>query len=421
MERYGQILLIAIPAFLTLVIIEKMYGWLRGEDRTPFMDMVSSLLSGMTNTVKDVLGLSISIISYGWLLSHLALFQLESQAWVYALTFIMLDFQAYWVHRWAHEINFFWNKHLIHHSSEEFNLACALRQSISSLVNLFTFFLIPAALLGIPALIVATIAPLHLFAQFWYHTRHIKRLGFLELFLVTPSHHRVHHAINPEYLDKNYSAIFIVWDKIFGTFQPELPHVPPVYGITRPVQTWNPIIINFQHLFLLIRDAWHTQGWVDKITIWWKPTGWRPADVARKFPVHHIENVYQFQKYGPVASVGLKSWTCAQLIAMIFFLVHFFGHLAEIGSPHIFIYGAFLFVSVYSIAEVMNKNPLAPWMESVRLLLGLGLFYYYQGWFGLASLEASPVLIFLCLSAGTAWILQRYDTPDADYHPTASS
>ncbi|MGG7215415.1 sterol desaturase family protein, partial [Clostridium nigeriense] len=133
-------------------------------------------------------------------------------------------------------------------SSEDFNLACALRQSISTIVKVFTIFLLPAALLGVPTNVIAIVAPLHLFAQFWYHTQHIDKMGWLEKIIVTPSHHRVHHALNPEYLDKNYGQIFIFWDKWFGTYQEELPTVKPVYGITRPVQTWNPIKINFMHM-----------------------------------------------------------------------------------------------------------------------------------------------------------------------------
>ena len=125
---------------------------------------------------------------------------------------------------------FFWNRHIIHHSSEEFNLSCALRQSISTIFRFSAILMIPAALLGIPAYIFAILAPIHLFMQFWYHTRVVNKMGILEYILVTPSHHRVHHAINPEYLDKNYSQIFIIWDKMFNTFQPELDDVKPVYG-----------------------------------------------------------------------------------------------------------------------------------------------------------------------------------------------
>jgi len=147
----------------------------------------------------------------------------------------------------------------------------------------------------VPATVIAIVAPLHLFAQFWYHTQHIGRMGFLEKIIVTPSHHRVHHAINPEYIDKNYGQIFIFWDKWLGTFQEELSTVPAVYGITRPVHTWNPIRINFMHLWLLMQDAWRTKDWKDKFRIWWMPTGWRPADMTEQYPVLKIEDPYHFK------------------------------------------------------------------------------------------------------------------------------
>lgn len=130
---------------------------------------------------------------------------MEATAITYIIAFFVIDFYGYWTHRWAHQIIFFWNKHAIHHSSEEFNLACALRQTVSSFVNLFTFLLIPAAIVGVPASVIAITLPIQLFLQFWYHTRYINKMGFLEKILVTPSHHRVHHAINPEYMDKNHS------------------------------------------------------------------------------------------------------------------------------------------------------------------------------------------------------------------------
>ena len=295
MEQYGKILLIAMPVFLLLVIGEKIYGYIKGNDTVEFMDMISSLSSGITNIVKDVLGLSVTVLAYSWLVNHIAVFHIKSGFWVVFIAFIALDSHGYWVHRLSHEINLFWNKHTIHHSSEEFNLACALRQSVSSFVNLFTIFLLPAALLGIPSEVIATIAPLHLFAQFWYHTRHIDKMGFLEKIIVTPSHHRVHHAINPEYMDKNHGQIFIVWDKLFGTFQSEREDIKPVYGISRPAHTWNPIRINFQHLWLLCRDAWMTGNYLDKFRIWFMPTGWRPSDVEKEHPVQKIEDVYHFE------------------------------------------------------------------------------------------------------------------------------
>lgn len=351
-------------------------------DYTPLMDMFSSLLSGITNIVKDVLGLSISILTYEWLIGKIGFFQIETTWLSIAIAFIVLDFQAYWVHRWAHEINIFWNKHVVHHSSEEFNLPCALRQSISQFLNLFTFFLIPAAIIGVPAEVIAIIAPLHLFLQFWYHTRHIGKMGFLENIIVTPAHHRVHHAMNPEYLDKNYAAIFIIWDKWFGTFQAELENIHPIYGITRPARTWNPIKINFQHLWLLFLDAWRTKSWSDKFKIWFKPTGWRPADVEARFPVSKIDDVYHFEKFNPKTPLYVQIWSMFQLVVMILLGLYFFGNLAEIGVPGIYWYGLYMFVSVYALAEFADGNIRAPWFEVIRYFVGLGIINLNNGWFG---------------------------------------
>ncbi len=385
METYGKILSIVTPAFLVLVLLEKGYGyWTR---KAPFntMDTLSSMSSGYTNAIKDVLGLSVSILTYQYMVEHWAIFSISSGWWVYVVAFVALDFMGYTVHRMAHQVNFFWNKHAIHHSSEEFNLACALRQSISTFVSLFTVFLLPAALLGVPTAVIGIVAPLHLFAQFWYHTVYIGKLGFLEYIIVTPSHHRVHHAINPEYLDKNHGQIFIVWDKIFGTFQEELPHVPPVYGITRPAGTWNPIKINFQHLWLLMQDAWRAQSWADKFRIWFMPTGWRPTDVQAIYPDFKIEDAYSFQKYNPTASLKLKVWTWFQFLFTYFLLYYLFNNVAKIGMPNMFYYGAFLFLTVFAYSELMDKNLSAIYYEAAKNLIGVAIIIITGDWFGMSQ------------------------------------
>lgn len=383
MEEYGKILIIAMPIFLLLILIEKAYGIYTKEDNVPLMDSVSSISSGITNAVKDVLGLSLTFISYEWMVSKMAVFHIESNILTYLVAFVIIDFYGYWTHRWAHQINFFWNKHAIHHSSEEFNLACALRQTVSSFVNLFTFLLIPAAILGVPATVIAITLPIQLFLQFWYHTRHIKKMGFLEHILVTPSHHRVHHAINPEYIDKNHSQIFIFWDKWFGTFQEELETAPPVFGITRPAQTWNPIRINFQHLGLLISDAWRAENWKDKFTIWFKPTGWRPENFEERYPVNKITDVYNFDKYGTKSSSKLIYWSVAQVLITLLFVTFLFDNIAVIGLPNVFIYGLFIFVTIYSYSELMDKRNSSIFWETIRFFLGMGIIFYFGNWFEL--------------------------------------
>ncbi|MFV5693460.1 sterol desaturase family protein [Flavobacterium sp. LT1R49] len=386
MVEYGKILVFVMPIFLILIIIEKIYGHYKGEDTAPNMDSVSSVSSGMVNSVKDVLGLSITLISYDWIASKIAIFHLEPTVLAYIIGFIAIDFYGYWSHRFSHQINFLWNKHAIHHSSEEFNLACALRQPISSFVNLFTFLLIPAALLGVPSKVIAITLPIHLFLQFWYHTKHIKKIGFLENILVSPSHHRVHHAINPEYMDKNHSQIFIIWDKLFGTFQEELASVPPVFGITRPAQTWNPIRINFQHLWLLITDAWRAENWKDKFTIWFKPTGWRPENFEEKYPVHKIKDVYAFEKYGTKHSKKLMLWSMIQAIITLLFISYLYNSIAIIGLPNVFIYGAFIFVTVYSYTELMDARKISIFWEILRFAFGIAIIAYFGDWFSMNQL-----------------------------------
>jgi sterol desaturase/sphingolipid hydroxylase (fatty acid hydroxylase superfamily) len=403
MKEYAAVLVIAMPLFLALILIEKLYGYYKGEDTAPIMDSVSSISSGIINSLKDVLGLSVTLLSYEWMSKHLALFQQEITITSIIIAFIAIDFYGYWSHRLAHQINFLWNKHAIHHSSEEFNLSCALRQSISSFVNLFTFLLIPAALLGVPAKVIAITLPIHLFLQFWYHTKHIKKLGFLEQIIVTPSHHRVHHAINPEYMDKNHGQIFIFWDKLFGTYQEELDEVPAVFGITRPAQTWNPFRINFQHLWLLINDAWRAENWKDRFTIWFKPTGWRPENFEEKYPVTKISNVYSFNKYGTQHSNILMYWSAIQMFVTLGLVSYLYLSIAQMELQNIFIYGTFIFISVYSYTELMDTNNYSLLWESVRFVFGIGIISYFGNWFNIDAnipFGTQIVLSYLAISLG---------------------
>ncbi len=408
METYGKILMVASPAFLLLVLGEKLYAWYFKKQPFRNMDMLSSLSSGYTNSIKDVLKIGTAILTYEWLVNHVAVFKIESTLIVTIIAFIALDFAGYWGHRLNHQINFLWNQHLIHHSSEEFDLACALRQSISSLVNFFAIFLLPAAILGVPANVIGIVSPIHLFAQFWYHTIHIGRMGFLEKIIVTPSHHRVHHAINPEYIDKNHGQIFIFWDKLFGTFQEELPNVPPVFGITVPVSTWNPIKINFQHIWLLIQDAWRTKNIKYKFLIWFKPTGWRPADVIEQYPVNKITDPYSFEKYNPLSSNNLVVWVWIQFLATFGLLLFFYGNIGKFGVPNMFIYGGFLMLTVYAYTELMDRNPNAIWWELVKNICGFVLLIQMGNWFGSSQNQTFLVAFYLVISMiGTTYFVKK--------------
>ena len=370
MADFAKALLFLIPSFFVMIIIEAMYAKYKGKFNFRTMDVVSSLSAGMTNAIKSVLGLTVIILGYRYFFEHFALFTLEVNWTTYLMAFIFLDFGTYWYHRLAHHVNIFWNRHVIHHSGEDFNTATALRQSISKFVNISVFFFVPAALLGVPTNVIALVTPLHLFVQVWYHTEHIGKLGWLEYIIVTPSQHRVHHAMNPIYLDKNLSPVFCIWDRAFGTFQEELDEEPCVYGVTRQVNTWNPILINLDHLWLLIKDAWRAESLWDKCRIWFMPTGWRPADVAEKYPVESAKP-NKFVKYNTAASKNLKVWTWIQFLVLVAMTFHLLYKLVAIGTPNIFIYGGFLYFAVFSYTTLMDRNPIALWLELAKSIIGL--------------------------------------------------
>ncbi|MCI5082597.1 MAG: sterol desaturase family protein [Saprospiraceae bacterium] len=395
METYALALSYAIPGFVVLVIIESIAARLIGRKVNNGMDTISSLSSGMTNTLKSLMGLSIVILSYDWMASNWAIFDIKSSLWLYILAFIGIDFASYWSHRFNHVVNVFWNRHIVHHSSEEFNLACALRQSISGIVEVYFFLYIPMAILGIPTEVVAIVAPLHLFAQFWYHTRLIGKMGFLEHIIVTPSHHRVHHAINKEYIDKNLAAIFIVWDKMFGTFQEELEDVPPVYGTLKPVKTWNPVVINFMHLWQLIKDAWRAESWWDKARIWFMPTGWRPDDVKKKYPVEIVTDVYNRPKYDSKASAALLTWSWFQLLFHLGLMYYALISFGNFDYMYIMAYMVFLFISIFAYTSLMDGHMMALFFEGLKMISGLGLIYLMDGWYGLNEVIAGTNLIII--------------------------
>jgi len=213
-------------------------------------------------------------------------------------------------------------------------------------------------------------------------------MGWLEYIIVTPSQHRVHHAINPEYIDKNLGQILSIWDRMFGTFQEELPNVPPQYGVLKPAATWNPILINFQHLWRLLKDAWRTKSWWDKLRIWFMPTGWRPKDIAEKYPVTIIEDVYNFEKYQPKTTNSLKGYAIFQMLSSTLLMLFMFYNYSEIGFNRLLLFGAFVFVGIYGYSTLMDKKKYAFWIELFRASAGITLIIMTGDWFGMNNYSA---------------------------------
>ena len=412
METFAGALKFVLPIFILLIIIEMIVAKFKNKDVIKSMDTVSSLSSGLTNTLFKILGLTVYLFTYDFLLQHFTVFKIESKVLQYCIGFIVIDFYAYCWHRWRHEYNILWNEHVIHHSSEEYNLPVALRQTVSDIVNPATFLLLPSAFFGVPTDVIIILGIVMLFGGFWYHTQVIGKMGFLEKIIVTPSHHRIHHAINPIYIDKNYGGILIIWDKVFGTFQEELPDEKPVFGITRQVNTWNPIKISFLHLSILIKDAWRAKNIWDKFRIWFMPTGWRPADVAEKYPVPSIKDVNSLHKYMPPVSIYLKVWAWIQLNITFLLMMFLILQLAEISKTALFIYAAFIFVTVYSYTSLMDKSRYAWLFEIVRMIYALAIINYYGDWFTLDTFipqGTTIVLSYFIFSAIVSLAFQYFE------------
>jgi sterol desaturase/sphingolipid hydroxylase (fatty acid hydroxylase superfamily) len=399
MSFFIQSLYVVIPVFVFLIIIEEIASKYIGGAVNRATDVISSLGSGITNITKDGMKFSIVLVSYSFFLEHLELYKLEPLWASVLLAILVQDFSGYWLHRLNHRVNIFWNRHVIHHSSEEFNLACALRQSISETVHFGAILMIPAAIFGVPAKIFGFLAPIHLFMQFWYHTKLINKMGLLEKIIITPSHHRVHHAINPEYIDKNYGQILIIWDKLFGTFQPELSSVKPVFGILRPVRTWNPVIINYKHLWQLIQDAYHAKNLWDKLRIWFMPTGWRPDDVNSNFPIKSTNGLHQQKKYETATSYPFILWSFIQLSISSLLMFHFFSIIHLQSQLFNYGYGLLIIFHVFSFTSALDRKKYSVVTEFIKMFLILGLFFKQKYmWFGLDAVYGNIIVVYSIIS-----------------------
>ena len=414
MSFYIKSLFVAVPIFMFLIALEALVAKRRGIRVNRQADVIASLSSGLTKIIRDGVRYGFAIIGYSWLVNNLTVFHIENIWLAVIIAFLVQDFTGYCTHRLKHRVNILWNRHIIHHSSEDFNLACALRQSISNAINFSTIFMIPAALLGVPVKIFVILGPIHFFFQFWYHTQLIGKMGLLEYFLVTPSHHRVHHAINPEYIDKNYGQILIIWDKLFGSFQSEIDDVKPVYGTLKPVHTWNPVIINFKHLWQLLKDAWHAERYFDKLRIWFMPTGWRPSDVKEKFPLLEVTNPAKQLKYNTNNSGWLFAYSWTQLVITHFLLFHLLIIFSSHSNTMNYLYAIVLLLSVFSFTSMLDNSNFAFFAELLKASLVFALLSIQDlSWYGLQGIPVYLLITYIIFSLVLTFYFQRNEKDDS--------
>ena len=291
-----QIIVLATPVFLALIGLELAIGRRRGRNTYRLNDALSSIGLGVLSQVMGLFTALLTLGIYSAAYTGLAPWRLPVESpWTWLGALVAYDFLYYWHHRAGHRIAVFWAAHVVHHQSEDYNLSTALRQTSSGWLFGWIFYL-PMALAGVPPLVFGVVALIDLLYQFWVHTEQVGRLGWFDRWFCAPSNHRVHHAVNDAYLDRNYGGILIVWDRLFGTYAAEDPANPCIYGTRGPLRSWNPVRANLQVYAGLARDAWRTRRLADKAAVWLKPPGWRPPDlaVADPKPAFDLASVERF-------------------------------------------------------------------------------------------------------------------------------
>jgi len=370
---------LSIPIYFLLIGIELLIQQFSKKKLYRFSDAVTNISCGITQQLTGVFLIIFSLGIYQLIYEKLAVFTIPSNAFTLVFLFILVDFAYYWAHRMSHEINLFWGSHVVHHQSEDYNLSVALRQSSFQVIWMSLFYY-PLALIGFNTLDFALMSALSTVYQFWIHTETIKKLGPLEYILNTPSHHRVHHGREPKYIDKNHAGVFITWDMLFGTFQKE--EEKPVYGITRPVKSWNPVWVNFDHYAFMISELKNIPGIWNKIKFTFSKPGWYPEEMGGYKPAPAIDrkNYHKFEttNYPRVNYYVLFQYTIALLATALFL---FNMSLFDMNEKALIVF--LITITVVNCGALFEMKSWVLLAEKIRVIMYSGIMIflgYMQGW-----------------------------------------
>jgi sterol desaturase/sphingolipid hydroxylase (fatty acid hydroxylase superfamily) len=367
----------AVPFFLLALLIELIYGIAINKNTYRLNDAISNLFMGTLRTANKLIIIGAAGYVFYLAETNFALWRMDINSWfTWIFAFVIYDFFYYWFHRISHERQIFWASHVAHHQSEDYNLSTALRQTGTGAFVSWVFY-IPMFLIGIPSYVFISVASLNLIYQFWVHSEHIPKLGWFENYFVTASNHRVHHAQNDEYIDKNYGGVFIIWDRMFGTHKIEDESKPCIYGIRGTLNTFNPIWANFHVYIKIMREMWSSQDWKEKLYAPFARTGWSPKSLPYQIEKDNF-NAESFKKFNPVISKKHKIYALFQYL----FITYIF--LAFIQSGYLNY--AQLWVTISMAAFTMYCTSI--WLdgkkgtriEIVRLVLciSIGIYAYLQ-------------------------------------------
>lgn len=363
-----NLIVLSIPIFFILMAIELLYSWHTQRKMYRVGDALANIGCGIFEQVTGVFLKVFTIGLYSWVYQNFRVFDFEMTPLMVFLLFLGVDFFYYWAHRMSHEVNLLWLGHVVHHQSEDYNLSVALRQG--ALQKLFTApFFLPLAFLGFDDVWFLTINALNTLYQFWIHTEAIGKLGWMEFLFNTPSHHRVHHGKNPQYIDKNHGGSLIIWDRLFGTFEPEVEK--PIYGVTTPIQTFNPLNAHWlpvKHLMQLVVKA---EGFDKKILYLIKGPGWRAEHAVHK----GSGNVVKFDfTYKP----GLQAYLIAQFLLFLVFVAWFLFDAMNLSAGDQLGGALLIFIQLSALGSLQEGRIHSSKAELFRLVL----YSVFFGWMG---------------------------------------
>jgi sterol desaturase/sphingolipid hydroxylase (fatty acid hydroxylase superfamily) len=388
------LIFLAIPVFYALMIIEFTYGVIIKKNTYRLNDTFVSISIGLISRFPVILNLGFNTLIFSLAATTFNLKLLPLDSWVtWVVGFVLYDLTYYVQHRLHHEIKLLWATHIVHHHGEEFNLSTALRQTSTGWLWKWMFY-IPMIVIGVPAEVFITVGGLNLLYQFWVHTEHIPKLGFIEKIFVTPSNHRVHHAKNPEYIDANYGGVFILWDRMFGTYIEEKENIKPVYGTVKALESWNPIWANIEVFYNMLLDSIRTKKWSDKIKVWYAPTYWRPDDVAKEYPSKPL-NLQT--KYNPKISTTSKIYVVVQMIGIMFISNALFSQISTLSYQEIAVVSIILTLIPTLTGIYMQNNANALLAISIFSLTCIGLILW-SNLFPVNSLITQAALILMLIN-----------------------
>ena len=376
------------------MIIEFTYGVIIKKNTYRLNDTFVSISIGLISRFPVILNLGFNTLIFSLAATTFNLKLLPLDSWItWVVGFVLYDLTYYVQHRLHHEIKLLWATHIVHHHGEEFNLSTALRQTSTGWLWKWMFY-IPMIVIGVPAEVFITVGGLNLLYQFWVHTEHIPKLGFIEKIFVTPSNHRVHHAKNPEYIDANYGGVFILWDRMFGTYIEEKENIKPVYGTVKALESWNPIWANIEVFYNMFLDSVRTKKWSDKIKVWYAPTYWRPDDVAKEYPSKPIDLK---TKYNPKISTTSKIYVVVQMIGIMFISNALFSQISTLSYQEIAVVSVVLTLIPTLTGIYMQNNANALLAISIFSLTCIGLILW-SNLFPVNSLITQAALILMLIN-----------------------